>query len=774
MLKKLNPSLLVVFGLFVLVLFLRFYGQSWGRDGVEILQWDVMGYYLYLPSWFIYGDIAHLEFIPEIFNTYEPSATFYQAHLIENGNQVMKYSMGMSVLYAPGFFLAHLLAEPLGYPADGFSAPYQVGVALNGIVFMLIGMLYLRKVLLHFFSQKVTIIVLMLLVIGTNYLQFTMVKESMPHNYIFTLFAALLWYTIQWHKNPKLKYAIAIGATIGLATLARPSELIVILVPLLWSSGNIAQFKAKWKQVAQYWPHMLALGFTIFLVLLPQFLYWYSVSDSFIHYTYGSEGFVWNRPQFLNVLFSYKKGWLLYTPLMGFSILGLLLAIKHKREIFWSVGIFFLINLFLISAWSNWWFASSFGHRAFIQSYALLALPLGFFLHWIFERKVAWQVLTGIPVVAFVVLNLFQHWQYQHYILHPFLMTKAYYWDAFGATSTEEADVNLLAIEEFHNPYDEYIKDEYNYNRSFFYKFDFETPDQNEIIKGFYTNKRAFKGNGSIKLDPENKHAVQIKKNILDITPVNKSWIRASLRYYSSKKSPTNKSQLILDFKSVGKSFKYKAIPFDSIPSTPGQWNQVYLECIIPEVRYEDDLLEAYVWHKEEDTLWIDDFQLELFEPINENDSPEVIRTWTENMEDLKSNYAPFIDSTLAAQETKSIRLSAALSYSPGFSLTETELGARRGDVLEGSVAIYPLAEATPDSTALVFAYEKDGKLVHYTGRPLPLRAKAKQWSAIQLREPLPEDLPSGYRFKVYVFHKGKQPVLVDALELKLTDANKE
>ena len=38
-----------------------------------------MGYYLYLPVQFIYHDLRHLSFIPDILHEYGPTGSFYQA-----------------------------------------------------------------------------------------------------------------------------------------------------------------------------------------------------------------------------------------------------------------------------------------------------------------------------------------------------------------------------------------------------------------------------------------------------------------------------------------------------------------------------------------------------------------------------------------------------------------------------------------------------------------------------------------------------------------------
>jgi len=59
-----------------------------------------------------------------------------------------KESMGLAVLNARAFFIAHILSTILGYPADGFSIPYQYAFAISGLIYADIGIFMLRRILL--------------------------------------------------------------------------------------------------------------------------------------------------------------------------------------------------------------------------------------------------------------------------------------------------------------------------------------------------------------------------------------------------------------------------------------------------------------------------------------------------------------------------------------------------------------------------------------------------------------------------------------------------
>lgn len=108
-------SLLAVLLLFAPMLQARFWAPPWDTHSVEaILTWDAMGYYPYLPAQFIYHDLAHLSFIPDIMREYGPTGSFYQAYPLPGAGPdaplLMKYTCGLAVLWVPFFWLGHWAA----------------------------------------------------------------------------------------------------------------------------------------------------------------------------------------------------------------------------------------------------------------------------------------------------------------------------------------------------------------------------------------------------------------------------------------------------------------------------------------------------------------------------------------------------------------------------------------------------------------------------------------------------------------------------------------
>lgn len=399
------------------------------------LSWDVFGYYLYLPATFIYGDplITDMSWLTSLFETYSPSSTLYQIWTVEPGTHLIKYSMGMALLYLPGFLLGHLGAALTGYPMDGMSLPYQMGVTFWSYGFVIWGLNLTRKILLKYFSESWTAWGILLLFACTNFFQISTNAPLSPHTYQFTLYAWFLWSVIQWYEKGERKYLTAIAISLGLALLARPSAIVLLLILASWGCTS-------WKDVVnnlKQWfgpnkKNALWVAGLTFVIGLPQMVYWFFTTGQPVFYSYPNDGFDFGTPYTLEVLFSYRKGWWVYTPFMALGFLGLWFTWKKNKKLGFPLAIFWFANLYLVSSWNAWWYGGSFGHRAFVDAYGIYLIPILFFLQWVFSKNVLAKASTVAVLLFFSWLNVFQSWQINRGILSDTNMTKAYYWAIFG------------------------------------------------------------------------------------------------------------------------------------------------------------------------------------------------------------------------------------------------------------------------------------------------------------------------------------------------------
>ena len=430
---RLSLVALVVTG--AVLLWTRFeYSEYRGWSPMKVTQWDALGYYQYLPAVFIYGDIGRQAWLEGVDSAYQVSGgSLYQVTELPNGNRATKYFCGLSLLQAPFFALGHWVAGATGAAQDGFSPPYQWAIALSPLVYVVLALFLLRKVLLRYFSDVVVAITLLLVVLATNAIQYISVDNAQTHGYLFALYAAQLFFTQRWHERPTFWSAIAIGGLIGLATVSRPTEALMVFIPLLWNTHEKEAARAKWALVRAQLPHVAVAIGAGFLAFFPQLLYWKVVTGSWV-YDVGSK---WD---FLNphwcVLFGGEKGWFIYTPITILLVLGLF----FMRGQPWrkSALVFTLLNTWVIIAWHDWHYGGSYSSRALVQSYPVLALPFAALL----ERAVAsrWRWPTLALCGYLLVVNLFQIKQYNNTVIHYDRMNFAAYWAVYLDADPTDAD----------------------------------------------------------------------------------------------------------------------------------------------------------------------------------------------------------------------------------------------------------------------------------------------------------------------------------------------
>lgn len=114
---------------------------------------DKAGYYVYLPALFLY------QFKAQDFPAKVDSLTGSGFYLNLKNNKVhSKYPVGTAVLISPFFLTAHLFVTLSGGLADGFSMPYQNAINLAAVFYLLLGIYFLNRFLLNYFSQKIAVI----------------------------------------------------------------------------------------------------------------------------------------------------------------------------------------------------------------------------------------------------------------------------------------------------------------------------------------------------------------------------------------------------------------------------------------------------------------------------------------------------------------------------------------------------------------------------------------------------------------------------------------
>lgn len=432
--KSLSKTAIYLSGLVLLMVVIA--GQKF-RDE-KVLKQDVVQYYSYLPATFIYGDLTM---------SYARTSPFWQdkiwGHITPEGAYVQKYTMGLAILYSPFFLAGHATAHLSSAPTDGYSWPYELWIQIGAVFYLFLGLLVLRKLLLRYFSDKVTAVTLLTLVFCTNLFYYSVAQGPMPHVYIFFLFSLFLHLTLKFHETPSYKLAFMLALTGGMIVLVRPNHLLVWMIPVLYgvSREKLNWWKAHWKKIL-IWP----LG--VLVAISPQLLYWQYLTGDLVFYTYGKEGFFFDQPALFQAWFSFRKGWLIYSPVMAFALLGLFWVRRFAKD--WTIGFiaFFLSSTYVLVSWWCWWYGGSFGQRAFIDLFPVLAFGFAALLTKTTSRSHMWYPALGL-ILLLGMFNAFQTWQFTKGIIHHDSMTAASYRAGFGKTAVPENFESVLQTPDY-------------------------------------------------------------------------------------------------------------------------------------------------------------------------------------------------------------------------------------------------------------------------------------------------------------------------------------
>ncbi len=403
---------------------------------------DAWGYYIYLPSVFISKDIRQLEYVTEkreafsshTINPHFNHLGFDEVYIAPNGNPVIKYTSGVAIMLSPFFLIAHAIATwSEGIPNDGFQPIYWISVYLGVMFWVLLGISLLFRVLQKYLDETISFWTLLLIGIGTNLFYFTVYNSTMSHAPLFALYCILIYFSDSFWSRPSVGKAFMIGLLCGLITMIRPVELICLIIPIFW---NINSISARFSFLKNHFWLLLWAVSAFAIAVFPQLLYWKTVTGSWLYYSYGSEGFDFLSPKIWKGLTGYQNGWLVYTPIMFFAVLGIYVMLKQKQKLVVPILLVIPIHIYIVYSWHNWYYINSFGSRPMVEMYALLAIPFGYFLNFMKQKR---AIVPAIFIgILLLLLNQFQTWQVSRGMMLSEEGNKAYYWALFGRTSMNE------------------------------------------------------------------------------------------------------------------------------------------------------------------------------------------------------------------------------------------------------------------------------------------------------------------------------------------------
>ncbi len=407
---------------------------------------DSNGYYLHVTSALLYGDVGdYSESIGALKkvnpNADDPRTDKFGIRPTPIGRNYIKYTVGVPILEAPFFLLAHAYAKVSGeYAADGWSPPYMLSVGFAIACYVLLGLWLLMMVLKRYFPPQVVSLTILSLVIATN-LFYQVTYVTMSHGFLFFLHCLLIYLSARFYDRPGWWRALGIGLTVGLISLTRVPEVVAVLVPLLWGISGWTGLRERINFFSQNLRLLIPATIGLLVAFSPQLAYWYYVSGELFFNPYKGEGFNFLQPHILNAFFDFKNGWLIYTPIMALSLFGLFFLRRFKGAPLFSILAFCFFHLWIHYSYYVWSYFPGLGQRPMVDAYPLLSFGLaagiattsGFAKpgrHLSAKKKTTW--IPWAALVVFGALNLFQTWQSRQGVIWSEQHNGAFYYETFA------------------------------------------------------------------------------------------------------------------------------------------------------------------------------------------------------------------------------------------------------------------------------------------------------------------------------------------------------
>ncbi len=585
--------------IFITIQFMR------GAGGKYIIEGDGSGYYAYLTSVFVYNTT-------DFTDVYQVEKSWrgldYQAHYFHpyKGILINKYYLGTALLILPFFLMAFAFSVISGMPPDGYNFIFQYGVAMAASFYLALGLLFVFKLLRTYAIDKLLIfILLMVLMLGTNLFYYAFLHPSMSHVYSFFAIALFVYLARAYFLTPNYKYLIYAALSLGLILLIRPTNLLIVgALPFL--AGKPANLTKGFRFLVSYWYNIPVALSLVLLVFAVQGVFNYYQSGNLLPGSYLEEGFYFLNPSFFSFLFSYRKGFFVYTPMFLLLFPAAVFLFRTNRYQFFTFIGFFVLIVYVLSSWWNWFFGDSFGMRALIDYFPVIIIPIAVLMKSLLTWRKTFQTITVFILLA-ISFNLLQSYQYHMRIIHPDSMTKEKYWHVFLKTD----DSYKYIFGGFSEPVFRFPENA----EKMLFRNDFEDNYAHWNNSGIFESPTAFSGEHIARLGNGVVYSPTLvidgKRLTISANPLYLS-VKTMFRELDAEAAAD--ALLVyaetdrMNNLSFYKTFKIKQMP-DQITN---EWRPAEFGFKVPAWDNETQQVKVYFWHRNAGLFELDDFEISI------------------------------------------------------------------------------------------------------------------------------------------------------------------
>jgi len=304
-----------------------------------------------------------------------PNGQLNPSEYTETGYVSNLFTIGPAMLWTPFLLAAHvfvLCADVLGahIPANGFSTPYILAMALGTAIYGFLGLLFSYFLTRKYVEERWAFLSTLAIWGASSLPVYMYFNPAWSHAHSVFAVALFLWYWDRTRDRRTFLQWILLGLLAGLMVDVYFPNGVFLVLPLIesilayWNSWKEKNLRAAGPLFAANIFFMVALV----LAFLPTLVTRSIIFGGFFRFgSYTAAPWDWSAPYWRLVLFSSEHGLLSWTPILALAILGLFFAPRHARSVTRYLAVAAAAYYYVISSYPSWNGMASFGNRFFIS-----------------------------------------------------------------------------------------------------------------------------------------------------------------------------------------------------------------------------------------------------------------------------------------------------------------------------------------------------------------------------------------------------------------------
>jgi len=329
------------------------------------------------------------------------------------------FSVGPAMLWAPFLAAVHTVVLGLNYlgahiPADGFSKPYRVAMALATATYGFVGLFFAFCLARNYFEERWAFLATVGIWFASSLPVYMYLNPFWSHAHSVFAVSLFLWY---WHRTRgarTLVQSTMLGVLSGLMINVYYINGVLVVLPMLEALGQYRRALRMSAQIgAAVWRLILAhvlYAMVVAIALLPTLITRQIIFGSPFETGYPRlQAWHWISPTLWGVLFSSNHGLFSWTPILFPAVMGLFFLWMREKQLGTSLVIVFIFFYYLIASRPTWHGLSSFGNRFFVSLTPFFILGLAALLDRfgsVFARRIVSFSTACVFIGLLIVWNV--------------------------------------------------------------------------------------------------------------------------------------------------------------------------------------------------------------------------------------------------------------------------------------------------------------------------------------------------------------------------------